>query len=105
MVVGALATLTYLRSLGFETFTPIIDEYYDALIDNGEKMQSLCAAIDRLGALDDNRRAADFVEKVAVSIQSNFFSTVGALFKGRRGGPHHPSRLNAATSKLICGGN
>ena len=58
MIVGTPASLAYLRSLGFQTFTPIIDESYDALIDTGERMQALFAVIDRLGALDDNGRAA-----------------------------------------------
>jgi len=58
VIVGTPAILVYLRSLGFKTFTPIIDESYDALIDNGERMQALLAVIDRLGALDDNGRAA-----------------------------------------------
>jgi hypothetical protein len=58
VIVGTPATLAYLRSLGFQTFTPFIDESYDAIIDNGERMQALLAEIDRLGTLDDNGRAA-----------------------------------------------
>lgn len=58
VIVGVPATLAYLRSLGFQTFTPIIDKSYDALIDNCERMQALFTVIDRLGALDDTRRAA-----------------------------------------------
>ena len=58
VIVGTPATLAYLRSLGFQTFTPIINECYDALIDDGERMRALFAVIDQLGALDDNRRAA-----------------------------------------------
>ena len=57
VIVGTSGTLAYLRSLGFRTFTPIINEYYDELVDNDERMQALFAVIDHLGALDDNRRA------------------------------------------------
>ena len=33
---------------------------------------------------------ADFVEKVGVSTQPNFFSAVGAILRCGRGGPHDP---------------
>jgi hypothetical protein len=58
VVVGTPGTLAYLRSLGFRTFTPMIDERYDSLGDDQQRMQALFAAIDSLGRLDDNRRGA-----------------------------------------------
>jgi hypothetical protein len=58
VIVGARGTLAYLRSLGFQTFTPIIDEHYDSLVDSDQRMQALFAVIDALGALNDIRRAA-----------------------------------------------
>jgi hypothetical protein len=58
VIVGTPGTLAYLRSLGFQTFTPIIDEHYDSLVDNNQRLQALFAVIDSLGALNDNRRAA-----------------------------------------------
>ena len=36
------------------------------------------------------RSSPDSVEKVGVSTRPNFFSAVGAVFKCRRGEPHHP---------------
>jgi hypothetical protein len=70
VIVGTPATLAYLRSLGFQTFTPIINEYYDALIDDGERMRALFAVIDHLGALDDNRRAA-MLDQMQPALQHN----------------------------------
>jgi hypothetical protein len=57
VVAGTPGTLAYLRSLGFHTFAPIIDEHYDALVDDEQRMQAVLAAIDALGALDDGQRA------------------------------------------------
>ena len=36
------------------------------------------------------RSLADFVEKVGVSTQPNFFGAVGAIFRCGRGGPRNP---------------
>jgi hypothetical protein len=58
VVVGTPGTLAYLRSLGFRTFDPMIDESYDTQIDDEERMQALFSTIDSLGALDDARRVA-----------------------------------------------
>ena len=35
---------------------PLIDERYDSIVDDGQRMQALCAVIDVLGKLDDNQR-------------------------------------------------
>jgi hypothetical protein len=58
LVVGTPGTLAYLQSLGFRTFNPAIDERYDSLTDDRRRMRALFVAIDALGALDDQRRAA-----------------------------------------------
>jgi hypothetical protein len=56
LVAGTPGTLAYLHSLGFRTFTPAINEHYDSLSDDRQRMQALFAAIDALGALDDAGR-------------------------------------------------
>ena len=41
LVVGTPGTLSYIRQLGFRTFTPLIDERYDSIIDDEQRMQAL----------------------------------------------------------------
>jgi hypothetical protein len=62
VVVGTPGTLAYLRGLGFQTFSPLIDESYDSLVDDEQRMQALFATIDALGALDDSQRAAKLAQ-------------------------------------------
>ena len=57
VVAGTPGTLAYLRSLGFRTFTPIIDERYDTLADDAQRMQAILDTIDALGALNEDERA------------------------------------------------
>ena len=49
LVAGTPGTLSYIRQLGFQTFAPAIDERYDTITDDGERMQALFHAIDALG--------------------------------------------------------
>ena len=58
LVVGTPGTLSYIRRLGFRTFTPLIDERYDSIIDDEQRMQTLFRSIDTLGELDENQRRA-----------------------------------------------
>jgi hypothetical protein len=58
LVAGTPATLAYLRRLGFQTFMPTIDERYDVLVNDEERMQALFDAIDALGALNDKQCGA-----------------------------------------------
>jgi hypothetical protein len=57
MIAGTPGTLAYLRALGFRTFAPLIDEHYDTLVDDAQRLAALFAVIDTLGALSDDRRA------------------------------------------------
>ena len=45
-------SLEYLRSYGFKTFDPIINEHYDTVIDSNERMQCIINEIERLKGLD-----------------------------------------------------
>ena len=58
LVVGTPGTLSYIRQLGFRTFMPLIDERYDSVVDDEQRMQALFHAIDVLGKLDENQLRA-----------------------------------------------
>jgi hypothetical protein len=58
LVVGTPGTLSYIRRLGFRTFTPLIDERYDSIVNDEQRMQTLFRSIDTLGELDENQRRA-----------------------------------------------
>src|SRR6266850_97444 len=51
IVVGTPGTLRYLQSLGFETFSPLIDETYDEILDPGTRFAAICREISRLAAM------------------------------------------------------
>lgn len=48
VVWGSLGTLEYLRTSGFETFDHVIDETYDTVVNNKQRLDSLIAAVDKL---------------------------------------------------------
>lgn len=48
IMVGSPFTLQYLRDLGFQTFSPFIDESYDAVVDPNLRIELIMAEIDRL---------------------------------------------------------
>lgn len=45
-------SLEYLRSYGFKTFDPIINEHYDTVIDSNERMQCIITEMERLTNLN-----------------------------------------------------
>lgn len=51
ILVGSPFTLQYLRTLGFQTFSPYIDETYDTITDPKMRMELIMQEIDRLCAL------------------------------------------------------
>jgi hypothetical protein len=54
ILVGSSGMLSSLRDLGFQTFSPFIDESYDSEIDDRKRMGMLLAEIERLCRMDIN---------------------------------------------------
>jgi hypothetical protein len=55
VVAGNPGTLALLRSFGFQTFAPAIDEGYDAIPDRGERLAACLQEFRRLAALEPAR--------------------------------------------------
>ena len=70
MVVGTPGTLSYIRQLGFRTFMPLIDERYDSIIDDEQRMHALLGVIDTLGKLDDSQWA-DLLRRAEPIVRHN----------------------------------
>lgn len=45
IIVGACHTLDFLKNIGFKTFSVIIDESYDNIVDPEERFNSVCNSI------------------------------------------------------------
>jgi hypothetical protein len=79
LLVGAPHTLKFMKTKGFKTFEPFINETYDTIEDPVNRMQVLLQEIDRLVTLpiDSIRKA---VLQYADVLESNF-TTVTNLEK------------------------
>ena len=64
-------TLQYLHKLGYKTFDPIIDESYDAIESNKERMVAIVDQIEKLCKMDKQQTAA-FISKIRPIVQHNF---------------------------------
>jgi hypothetical protein len=53
IVIGCPGTLAYLRSLGFQTFSPYIDENYDTIVDPAQRLDAIFREVERLAALGE----------------------------------------------------
>jgi hypothetical protein len=56
IIVGPSQSLQMLRSLGFETFSGIIDESYDQAYNPNVRMQKIVNELKRISALDESAR-------------------------------------------------
>lgn len=54
IVAGINGTLKYLRDAGYKTFHPIINEDYDLIVDDEERLQAIEKEVLRLATLDDD---------------------------------------------------
>jgi len=55
LVVGTPGLLGYLRHLGFRTFSPMIDEDYDLIIDDNQRLHHIYRAIESIGSLSSEQ--------------------------------------------------
>ena len=54
IVAGINGTLKYLREVGYRTFHPIINEDYDLIVDDEERLKAIEKEVLRLATLDDD---------------------------------------------------
>jgi hypothetical protein len=71
LVVAPANTLKFLKTKGFQTFSPFINETYDSINDPIDRMEAILAEIDRLVTLplDEIRNAVLQYKDV---LESNF---------------------------------
>ena len=55
IVMGGAGTLEKIRSFGFKTFGPWIDESYDTITNNYQRLEAVKREIDRISTLDVNQ--------------------------------------------------
>jgi hypothetical protein len=55
IVMGGLGILAKIRSFGFQTFSPWIDESYDTITNNYQRLEAIKREIDRLADTDVNQ--------------------------------------------------
>ena len=75
VLVGAPHTLKFIKTKGFKTFEPFIDETYDTIVDPFDRIDAILAEIDRLVTLpiDSIRKA---VLQYTDALESNFQTVI-----------------------------
>jgi hypothetical protein len=71
IMVGVPGSLQALRDLGYQTFYPYIDETYDTIYDDEERMIAILVEIERLCGLDDAKWLI-MQEKLQSIVEHNF---------------------------------
>ena len=56
VVFGSAGYLSELRNLGFRTFSPWIDESYDLILTNKERIQSIADSVEKFSQLSDQEK-------------------------------------------------
>jgi len=76
IIANGPGSLEYLRSYGFQTFSPFIDESYDCIKDHSERMNAIVAEMQRINNLNykDKMRLIDNCRSIAQSNKKIFFS-------------------------------
>jgi len=76
LLMSTPGSLKYLRSYGFETFAPLIDESYDSIVDPVDRMQAVIKEMQRISQLGASAKTALYQElnNIAARNKQRFFS-------------------------------
>ena len=76
LIAATHGALGYIRSYGFETFHPWIDESYDSILDPVERLEAIVAEMQRIRHMDPESRATMMtqIRKRAEHNRALFFS-------------------------------
>jgi hypothetical protein len=76
MLASTPGSLEYLRSYGFETFGPYINESYDAILDPAERIQFIVAEMRRIASLSLDQKQQLYAELRLIAARNKqlFFS-------------------------------
>jgi hypothetical protein len=78
MLLAAPGNLAYLKSYGFKTFEGIIDESYDTIEDNDQRIDAVVAQIAWYCALTAEEKQA-VIEAIAPIVEYNFYHFYGGF--------------------------
>lgn len=78
IIVGAWHTLDFLKNIGFKTFSVIINESYDNIVDPEERFNSVCNSIKVFVSrpLDQIRQDLYNIEHILLYNQTHLFNLV-----------------------------
>jgi hypothetical protein len=78
IIVGAWHTLDFLKKIGFKTFSVIIDESYDNIVDPEERFNSVCNSIEGFVSrpLDEIKQDLHRIEHILLYNQTHLFNLV-----------------------------
>jgi len=76
MLAGGPGSLDFLKSYGFKTFSPWIDESYDAIQNHDQRLQAIYNEMQRLAKLPEHQKAELLMhcKSIAVANKKHFFS-------------------------------
>lgn len=77
ILAAAPGCLQYLRSYGFRTFAPWIDETYDTIADTGARIDAILLEMQRLSGLNESDRTKllQALDEIARHNRQHFFSS------------------------------
>ena len=71
LIVTAPNSLQYLKELGYKTYAPFIDESYDTIIDDGDRMLAILDEVERLCSMPEKALRKQWLPNVRIIANHN----------------------------------